>query len=120
MPTASGHTKAIRATKVTGSHVYDNAGEKIGKIEDVVLDKSTNKIMFAVMSVGGAVTTSENHYAVPWSVLDFSEEKDGYVMPCNRDQVSKGPSDLSTDLTKNDGAKYRELAYKHYGVAKDW
>ena len=39
MPTASGHTKAILASKVQGTPVYNTAGDKIGTVEDVVLDK---------------------------------------------------------------------------------
>ena len=38
MPTATGHTTAIRATKVIGADVWDAAGVKIGKVEDVLLD----------------------------------------------------------------------------------
>ena len=35
MPTATGHTSAIRATKVIGTPVYNTAGDKIGKVEEV-------------------------------------------------------------------------------------
>src|SRR5262245_43951155 len=45
MPTASGHTTAIRAKKVIGTSVKDTSGKKIGEIEDVVLDKQSNNIM---------------------------------------------------------------------------
>ena len=53
MTTASGHTSAIRAKKVIGTSVKDTAGNKIGVIEDVVLDKESNNIMFAVVGFGG-------------------------------------------------------------------
>ena len=39
MPTQSGHTRAISANKVIGTTVRNAAGESIGKVEDVVLDK---------------------------------------------------------------------------------
>ena len=48
MTTASGHTSAIRAKKVIGTNVKNTSGQKIGQIEDVVLDKQSNTIMFAV------------------------------------------------------------------------
>jgi sporulation protein YlmC with PRC-barrel domain len=44
MVTTTGHTSAIRATKVIGTNVYNPSGDKIGKVEDVVLDKSSNNI----------------------------------------------------------------------------
>ncbi len=33
MATASGHTEAIRASRVIGTSVYNKAGDKIGSIE---------------------------------------------------------------------------------------
>ena len=57
MTTSTGHTAAIRAKKVIGTGVKDAKGKKIGQIEDIVLDKQSNNIMFAVVSFG---------YALPW------------------------------------------------------
>ena len=59
MPTASGHTSAIRATKVCGTPVHDSSGRKIGEVEDVVLDKLSNNILFAVVSFGGFLGMAE-------------------------------------------------------------
>jgi len=42
MPTRTGHTSAIRASKVIGTSVFAPNGDKIGKVEDVVLDKQSN------------------------------------------------------------------------------
>ncbi|MBV9622020.1 MAG: PRC-barrel domain-containing protein, partial [Gammaproteobacteria bacterium] len=53
MTTATGHTAAIRAKKVIGTNVNDSAGRKIGVVEDVILDKQSNNIMFAVVGFGG-------------------------------------------------------------------
>jgi len=53
MTTASGHTSAIRAKKVIGTTVKNTAGEKIGQVEDIVLDKTSNSIVFAVVGFGG-------------------------------------------------------------------
>jgi uncharacterized protein YrrD len=39
--------------KVIGSNVTDLAGKKIGRLEDVVLDKQSNSILFAVVGFGG-------------------------------------------------------------------
>ena len=38
MPTASGHTIAIPASRAIGTDVYNLDGEKIGKVEDLIAD----------------------------------------------------------------------------------
>lgn len=65
MPIASGHTTAILASKVKGTPVYASNGEKIGSVEDVVLDKCSNNIMFAVLGTGGMLGMGEKYRPVP-------------------------------------------------------
>ena len=57
MTTATGHTSAIRAKKVIGTSVKNTAGEKIGQVEDIVLDKTSNSIVFAVVGFGAPSDT---------------------------------------------------------------
>ena len=62
MPTASGHTRLILAEKVQGTDVYNQAGEHIGTVEDVVLDKLSGNVVFAVMSFGGFLGIGERYH----------------------------------------------------------
>jgi uncharacterized protein YrrD len=43
-------TSLISASKVTGTNVYNPAGEHLGTVYDVMLDKRSGKIAYAVMS----------------------------------------------------------------------
>ena len=119
MPTATGHNAAIRASEVIGTDVYQTSGTIIGRIEDIVLDKTSNQIMFAIVGFGGALTTSGNYYPVPWSVLDYQEAVGGFVVPFSKDELAKGPADSVSELIKNDGAAARKAANTHYNVGKD-
>ncbi|MER8753899.1 PRC-barrel domain-containing protein, partial [Mesorhizobium sp. M1050] len=62
MPTPSGHTDAIRASRVIGTTVYNTAGKEIGTIDDVMLEKTANGIMFAVISFGGFLGIGERYH----------------------------------------------------------
>jgi uncharacterized protein YrrD len=65
MTTATGHTSAIRAKKVIVSNVTDLAGKKIDQVEDVVLDKQSNSILFAVVGFGGFLGVNEKYHPIP-------------------------------------------------------
>ena len=122
MTTPSGHTTAILASKVKSTNVYSTTGNKIGQVEDVVLDKQSNRIMFAALGFGGFLGMGEKFHPVPWSMLTYDKEKGGYVVPMTAETLKNAPvSDLS-DLTKNDGANgnLREKSYSYYKVARDW
>jgi len=122
MTTASGHTSAILASRVNGTNVYNSAGDKIGHVEDVVLDKQSNRIMFAALGIGGFLGMGEKFHPVPWSVLDYDKNKGGYVVPLSTDVLKNAPTSDLDDLTKNDGkfGDLRETSYAYYKIDKDW
>jgi sporulation protein YlmC with PRC-barrel domain len=120
MPTPSGHTTAICAKTVIGTAVKDATGDKIGKIEDIVLDKTTNNIMFAVVGFGGVLGMGEKFHPVPWASLDFEESENAYVVNKSKDELKAAPADSMDILTRGDGSKFRDSAYDYYGAQRYW
>ena len=120
MPTQTGHTTAIRASRTIGTSVYNTQGEKIGKVEDVVLDKTDNSVLFAVVGFGGFLGIGEKYHPVPWSSLDYSKDHDGYVVPFTKDQLKTAPYHNNDELTQGDGRATRNSAYDYYKVAPYW
>ena len=120
MTTATGHTTAIRAGKAIGTNVYDTAGKKIGEVKDIVLEKTSNNILFAVVSFGGVLGVGEKYHPVPWSELDYDPDQGGYVVAFTAEQLKSAPADSIEALTKGDGTMYRDRAYTHYGTRPYW
>ena len=121
MTTATGHTSAIRAKKVIGTNVKNATGEKIGEIEDVVLDKLSNNIMFAIVGFGGFLGMGEKYHPVPWSSLNYDESEGGYVVNFTKEQLKAAPSDSIEALTREDGSlSYRDRAYDYYDAPRYW
>ena len=98
MATASGHTSAIRAKKVIGTSVKDPAGKKLGEIEDIVLDKQSNNIMFAVVSFGGFLGMAEKYHPLPWHQLTYNRTYDAYVVNLDKRILEKAPSYGTADV----------------------
>jgi sporulation protein YlmC with PRC-barrel domain len=119
MTTATGHTRAILASKVKGTAVYNASGDKIGHVEDVMLDKLSNNIMFAVLGFGGMLGMGEKYHPIPWSVLDYDQSKGGYVVRMNKDELEKSPAYDLEDLTHDDAA-VRTETYNYYHAPTYW
>ncbi|HHY51334.1 MAG TPA: PRC-barrel domain containing protein [Alphaproteobacteria bacterium] len=120
MPTATGHTNAIRAERVIGTDVKDSEGNVIGKIEDIILEKTDNKIMFAVIGFGGVLGMGEKFHPLPWSVLDYVPEENAFVVPYTAEQLKQAPANTIDELTKDDGQWARDTAYDYYKVEPYW
>jgi sporulation protein YlmC with PRC-barrel domain len=120
MPTKSGHTRAIRANKVIGTTVRNAAGESIGKVEDVVLDKQSNYIMFAIVGFGGILGIGDKYHPVPWSTLNYDDVQDAYIVNFTKQQLAAAPADTLDELTRNDGSSYRNRTFDYYEVPHYW
>lgn len=120
MVTATGHTQAIQASRVIGTDVYNTQGKHIGSIEDVMLDKTSSNIMFAVIGFGGFLGIGEKYHAIPWSSLDYDSAQGGYVVPFSKEQLEAAPVYDINDLTSSDGKAARDKSYDYYKVPPYW
>jgi sporulation protein YlmC with PRC-barrel domain len=81
----------ISSDKVEGTSVYNPAGEKLGSIDDLMIDKRTGQIRYAVLEFGGFLGMGTDRYPVPWKVLKYSPEQGGYVVPLTKDALKNAP-----------------------------
>ena len=65
----------IRASKVTGTSVYNAQNESLGSIEDVVIGKLDGKVKYAIMSFGGFLGIGEEYHPVPWDQLTYTRTR---------------------------------------------
>jgi len=81
----------IGSDKVDGTAVYGADGEKIGSIENVMIDKRSGQVAYAVLSFGGFLGIGTDHYPLPWSMLKYDEGKGGYLVKLTKDQLKTAP-----------------------------
>ena len=63
--------KLIAASKVNGTSTYHTAGEKLGSVHDVMIDKVTGKSEYAIMSFGGFLGMGNSYHPLPWHSLNY-------------------------------------------------
>jgi sporulation protein YlmC with PRC-barrel domain len=67
-------TTGYRTSKVVGSAVVNNAGDTIGKVDDLIVTPN-EKVPYAVLSVGGFLGMGDKLVVVPYSVLTVTNGK---------------------------------------------
>lgn len=81
----------IAGGKVAGTSVYSLESEHIGSIEDVMLDKGTGKVAYAVLSFGGFLGIGSKHYPLPWDMLRYDTRLGGYVVKLDKARLENAP-----------------------------
>ncbi|HEY4251300.1 MAG TPA: PRC-barrel domain-containing protein [Roseomonas sp.] len=104
----------ISSDKVEGSAVYDTAGEELGAVHSVMIDKTGGKVAYAVVAAGGALVTAANYYPVPWAALRYDVQRGGYVIGHAKDHFGEAPNfGPSTEWQDRDAAWFS-------GVDRHW
>ncbi len=86
-----GDSTVISSGKVEGTAVYNVAGEKLGSIDDLMIDKVTGQVKYAVLEFGGFLGMGTDRYPIPWSVLKYDVGKGGYIVPLDKARLEKAP-----------------------------
>lgn len=109
----SGHP-LIPAKRVSGTAVFNQAGEKIGDVEDLAIDKKTGKVAYAILSFGGFIGLGEKHQPLPWSALTYDTERGGYVVEVTEEFLQLAPKLDTTELSGWDDTAQREAIHSYY------
>jgi hypothetical protein len=110
----------IAADKVQGTSVYNNAGETLGSIEDLMIDKPSGKVVYAIMAFGGFLGIGNQYHPLPWSILHYDPDKGGYVVNLDKRQLEGAPAyDVDKEPDWNDRS-YEDKIHDYYGVGPYW
>jgi sporulation protein YlmC with PRC-barrel domain len=109
----------IAAEKVSGTTVYNTTGEDIGEIYDVMIDKASGKVAYAIMSFGGFLGIGEKYHPLPWSMLKYDTQRGGYVVDVSTDLLQGAPA-YAQGADPWGKRSYEEKIYGYYGVPPYW
>jgi len=112
-------TSVISASKVTGTNVYNTDGDQLGEIHEVMLDKKSGQIAYAVMSFGGFLGIGERYHPLPWAALKYDTRQGGYVVGLTIDQLHGAPTYGANELPAWDRA-YETRIHDYYKAAPYW
>ncbi|TAJ28962.1 MAG: PRC-barrel domain containing protein [Reyranella sp.] len=109
----------INAEKVNGTNVYNLQGEKLGTVEDIMIDKASGQAIYAVMSFGGFLGIGHKHHPLPWKTLKYDTSKEGYVVALDKDMLMDAPThDDDKDFAWT--PDYGRRVDKYYDVPTYW
>jgi sporulation protein YlmC with PRC-barrel domain len=84
-----------RASKVVGLSVYNDTNEKVGSINELLMDKSGN-IKAVVLGVGGFLGMGEHLVAIPFEKIKFVTEPVAYTSTSSTTPGSPTPTPGAT------------------------
>ncbi len=105
----------IGSDKVEGTAVYDAKGEKMGRIERVMLEKISGQVAYAVLSFGGFLGLGSDYYPIPWDSLKYDTSLGGYRLDITEEQLKGAPKYQGTSWDWEDYERRRNV-YDYYNT----
>jgi hypothetical protein len=115
--TAHPNHQLISSGDVEGTEVYSPGGENVGEIDHLLIDKSSGRVAYAVISFGGFLGLGHSHYPVPWSALKYDTSLDGFRTNVTEQQLKDAP-EFSDDSWQDRDWEVR--THRHYGAPEYW
>jgi sporulation protein YlmC with PRC-barrel domain len=101
--------------RVEGTNVYNATGDKLGTIDELMIDKISGQVRYAVMEFGGFLGMGTDRYPVPWNMLKYDTSQEGYVVPLDKTQLEGAPR-YADDAVPDYDDNYRMGVDKYYGL----
>lgn len=81
----------MAASRAAGIAIVKD-GKPIGQIKDLSIDKRSGKIVYALAAFGGGRRATDRFHPLPWSLLKYDLENDGYVALFDISALAGAPS----------------------------
>ena len=105
-----------KASKVMGMSVKNLQDEKLGKVDNMLVDVQSGRIVAVVVSSGGFLGMGDELSAVPPTALSFNTERDTLQLDTSKDRLSAAPHFKSDQWPDFNQPAYSDSVYRAYKV----
>lgn len=112
--------RLIAAGQVNGTAVYNARGDKLGTVYDIMLDKMSGRVAYAVMSFGGFLGIGDRYHPLPWSVLTYDPAMGGFVVNLDRSKLEGAPTYGANETVSWEDEAWGRRIHDYYGTRPDW
>jgi len=110
----------MSASTLIGDKVVNEAGEEVGKIEEIMLHLPSGRIAYAVLSFGGFLSMGDKLFAIPWEAFMLDEDRKVFVLGVDKKRLENAPGfDKESWPDMADPAWSRDV-HSYFGYRELW
>ncbi len=111
---------AMPCHTVTKKDVTNDAGEDLGKMEDLMVNIRNGTVLYAVVSFGGFLGIGTKLFAIPLQAFRYSEDSDKFILNVTKDQLDNAPGFDKDNWPTRAEESFLNNVYSHYGYEPGW
>jgi len=110
----------VKASSIIGTDVINPTGESLGDIKEVVIDPSSGKVAYAVVSFGGFLGLGEKLFAIPFSSFKYNAAENQYVLDVSKKRLEAAPGFNPDKWPSMAEEKWHRDVYSYYERQPYW
>ena len=83
--------RVIATDTLKGDDVLNTAGDKLGTLDEIILDVPGGRIAYAVLSTGGLLDIGDKLLAIPWRALTLDPESKCFILDVSKERLDRAP-----------------------------
>ena len=108
------------AATFKGEKVVNAAREDLGKIEAIMLDVTSGRIAYAVLSFGGFLGMGAKLFALPWAVLTLDVAKKCFLLDVSKEKLENAEGFDKDHWPTMVDPEWASLLHSYYNVTPYW
>ena len=104
------------ADTLVGNDIYNQNGEDLGDIKELMLDMQSGRVAYAVLSFGGFLSLGEKLFAVPWNALKLDTVNHRFVLNMEKDRLEEAPGFDRDQWPNMADAGWAKSIHDYYGT----
>jgi sporulation protein YlmC with PRC-barrel domain len=110
----------IKASSIIGTNVFNPEGDSLGDIKEIVIDPSTGRVAYVVVSFGGFLGMGEKLFAIPFSAFRYNVTNMEYVINVTKERLEDAPGFDSNHWPIMSDEQWNRDIYTYYGRPPYW
>lgn len=110
----------MAANTLEGDKVLTTDGDDVGKIKEIMLDVSSGRVAYAVLSSGGILGIGDKLLAIPWSALTLDTERKCFLLSVSSERIRSAPGFDKDHWPAMADPQWAGPIHAYYGSAPYW
>jgi hypothetical protein len=100
--------------------VKNQADEDLGKICEVMLDKTSGQVAYAVLESGSFLGIGGKLFALPWNAIHYDTNKECFILNVDKEKLKNAPGFDKDHWPDMADRSWGESVSQYYGAKSYW
>lgn len=111
---------ALSAATLKGDDIRNPSGDKLGTLEEIVIDTDAGRVAYGVLAEGGFLGMGEKFFAIPWDMISVDTDDHELVVDLDKERLEDAPGFDKDNWPDTTDMNWVSDVYRFYGREPYW